>query len=101
MSELVVGDDICVKWFLVAFDREAGETHVDTFDDQSEAFRRYIDAERDPRVRGRRPIVDLVLIGSDSVESVRRAYPHYFQQGTRRERLLAVEERFNRMLAFG
>lgn len=80
-------DDEITRWFLVFFDRWNGHTEVRTFEDQNEAFVAYIDEERRTETKGADPQLEIVLIGSDSLESVRRAYPHYFVTGPRDQRL--------------
>jgi hypothetical protein len=80
-------DDQLVRWFLVFFYRHEGRTEVREFQDQGEAFKTYIYEERRPDTHGPDPELEIVLIGSDSLESVRAAYPHYFSTGSRDERL--------------
>lgn len=98
MTQELVMDEV-QKWFLVAFDREVGDTKVSIFDDQSSAFDAYIEAERDPRTKGRRPMVDVVLIGADSLQTVESTYAHFFQKGSRQERLRNAQTRFSEMLS--
>lgn len=96
MNEDMVDDD--VTWFLVAFDKVAGHTEVQEFTDQDSAFDCYIKAEQDPDTRGPRSRVDVVLIGADSLSTVREMYPHYFVTGEQDERLARLHARFNAMM---
>lgn len=77
-------------YFLVSYDKVLGTTDVQTFGDQEQAFASYLLAERQDDVRGKHATLEVVLIGADSLEHVRQAYPHYFAQGTRQERLHRV-----------
>lgn len=88
-------DDPIASWepsfyFLVSYDKVRGVTHVETFDDQEQAFASYLLAERQDDVRGRHATVEVVLIGADSLEHVQETYPHYFAEGSREERLERV-----------
>lgn len=78
-----------VSWYLVVWDRYVGQTSVEEFGDASVAFDRYIDAERElaDATRGPDPRLEVVLIGAESREALEVAYPHYFAQGTREQRL--------------
>ena len=82
--------DETVRWFLVQFDRFEGSTVVEDFSSQSEAFARYIHAERRPETRGQDPRLDIVLIGAESIEAVKLSYPQYFAEGSRNDRLDGV-----------
>lgn len=85
-------------WFLVSYNRILGETGVRSFEDQDEAFAAYIEAEKDPATKGDASTTEVVLIGADSIESVRKAYPHYFATGSRDERQRAAKKQFKRLL---
>lgn len=62
--------------FLLVFDHAAGhlvEQH--TFDDADEAVRAYSEKEREYEDQNR---LEIVLIGSDSLETVKRTHANYF-----------------------
>lgn len=85
-------DTLDVRWFLLRWYRHAGVTEVAEFEDQQEAFREYIAAERhhDSATRGHDPELEVVLIGAESLEALKIAYPHYFSSGSRDERAEAI-----------
>jgi hypothetical protein len=85
-------DQMHVHWFLVLWYRHVGKTEVLEFTDQHEAFKEYILAERehDSATRGIDPELEIVLIGAESLDALKSAYPHYFSSGTRDERAEAI-----------
>jgi predicted metal-dependent HD superfamily phosphohydrolase len=72
--------------FLIVFNHEQGALHQDitVFDDPAEALRAYDAAERH---FAEQEHIEVVLIGSDSLDTVRRTHANYFD-GTALERLL-------------
>jgi hypothetical protein len=85
-------DELHIRWFLLRWDRHAGHTEVAVYDDQEKAFHDYLEAERSfsDLTRGADPMLEIVLIGAESLEDVRTAYPHYFEGGSREERAEGV-----------
>ena len=64
--------------FLLTYDSRTGQLGVQQFDDPSEATAAYGEAERahlDDRE------LEIVLIGSDSLETIRQTHGHYFSNG--------------------
>lgn len=80
--------DLDIRWYLVHWHRHEGRTEVSEFDDRAEAFEIYIQAERDydQWTRGSDPELEIVLIGAESFDHLKSAYPHYFRDGSRAER---------------
>lgn len=76
------------RYFLLIRDRHAGTTVVREFGGQRDAVSAYNEAERENHreIMGTDPRLEIVLIGGENVDEVRRAYPHYFTEGERRER---------------
>lgn len=76
------------RYFLIMRDWEAGTTEVRAFVDLKEAVHAYDNAEQEhfKEIMGDNPRLEIVLIGGESEDAVRRAYPHYFTEGTRAER---------------
>lgn len=71
-------------WFLLVQHRDYGKTDVSEFDDYERAVRAYNRAEREYKSQPleRFPQVDVLLVGADNVESVKKRYPSYFDHGT-------------------
>lgn len=67
-------DDI--RHFLVVYDVRAGEAEVDEYDDYEEAVARYEELEK--RFFGSNDY-DIVLLGADSLETIRRTHSSYFE----------------------
>jgi hypothetical protein len=67
--------------FLIVFDHDRGELlgAIQTFDDALTATEAYTATERRHSDDDR---VEVVLLGSDSIETVRRTHPNYFSGGT-------------------
>jgi len=62
--------------FLIVFDREAQHIlEADRFDDGEAAAEKYADMERQ---YGDQPNIEIVLVGSDSIETVQRTHGNYF-----------------------
>lgn len=61
--------------FLLSLDLNENVLSVSSFDDPSDAARRYSIAERESEGD---PAKDVVLVSADSITSLRRAYPNYF-----------------------
>jgi hypothetical protein len=76
------------RYFLVTRNRYAGKTEVREFGDAKAADTAYADAEREyfHDIMGQDPRLEIVLIGGESLAEVRRAYPHYFTEGSREQR---------------
>jgi hypothetical protein len=76
-----------VLHFLIVFDHSRGALHQDVamFQDPAEALQAYGDAEQ--RLAGEVHI-EVVLIGSDSLDTVRRTHANYFDGTAGLERLL-------------
>mgnify|MGYP001208125497 CR=1 FL=1 len=82
-----------IRYFLLTRDQYAGETTVREFADSGTAVTAYNEAEREHflDIMSSDPQLEIVLVGGENLEEVKRAYPHYFSKGTRqqrRERLL-------------
>jgi predicted metal-dependent HD superfamily phosphohydrolase len=75
--------------FLIVFYHEQGALHQDVavFADAAEALRAYDAAERHFTEHEH---IELVLIGSDSLDTVRRTHANYFDGTAALERLLAA-----------
>jgi hypothetical protein len=64
------------KQFLLVYDRRTGDVKVrDLGDDAVSALREYERLENEFRPLSS---IEVVLIGSDSIETVQRTHPHYF-----------------------
>lgn len=76
------------RYFLVIRDRHAGKTAVQEFSNADVAISAYGEAEREHLrdIMGKDPLLEIVLIGGESLAEVSRAYPHYFTKGTRQQR---------------
>lgn len=62
--------------FLIVFDRAHQELlEANQFDDGEAAAEKYAQMER---LYGERPNIEIVLVGSDSIETVRRTHGNYF-----------------------
>lgn len=62
--------------FLIVFDRDAQNVlEANRFTDGEEAAERYAAMERQ---YGDQPDIEIVLVGSDSIETVRRTHGNYF-----------------------
>jgi hypothetical protein len=66
-------DDI--RHFLVVYDVKVGEAEVEEFDDYEAALAAYDALEK--KARGRRDL-DIVLLGADSLETVKSTHSSYF-----------------------
>jgi hypothetical protein len=64
-----------IRHFLVIYDVNVGEAEVEEFNDYEAAVAAYDDIEK--RTRGRREL-DIVLLGADSLETVRKTHSSYF-----------------------
>ncbi len=67
-------DDI--RHFLVVYDVNVGDAEVKEFDDYDTAVAAYDEIEQ--RMRGRRDL-DIVLLGADSLETVKKTHSSYFK----------------------
>lgn len=69
--------------FLFIYDRLADRTieRIDFGTDSEKALDAYSAAEKEHRTR---PYIDIVLVGSDSIESVKMTHSNYFDGGSRR-----------------
>jgi hypothetical protein len=77
-------DDI--KHFLVVYDLALGEATVHEFGtDYDAALAAYAEAEKDLDNRG---VYDIVLLGSDSLETIKRTHSSYFHTEESFESLL-------------
>lgn len=73
--------DDSLIYFLVVFDHAAGERKcLEQFHDVDEALKAYEVTEQQYRSRDR---VDIVLIGSDSLETIHYTHSVYFPEVTR------------------
>lgn len=64
--------------YLLTYDSRTGQLGVQQFDDPSEATAAYGEAERahlDDRE------LEIVLIGADSLETIKQTHGHYFSNG--------------------
>jgi hypothetical protein len=66
-------DDI--RHFLVIYDVNVGEAEVEEFDEYEAAVAAYDEIEE--KTRGRRDL-DIVLLGADSLETVKKTHSSYF-----------------------
>jgi hypothetical protein len=76
-----------IRQFLILYDRRRGELVVDppqVFDNEDDALEAYRRAEEDGRSD---PNVEVVLVGADSLDTVRQTHSNYF--GDDLEKLLA------------
>lgn len=64
-----------IRHFLVVYDINVGEAEVREFQDYDAAVRAYDEIEE--RTRGRRDL-DIVLLGADSLETVKKTHSSYF-----------------------
>lgn len=71
-----------IQNFLLVYNRETGELEqqLEFGRDAEQAVTKYQELERQHRDDGN---YDIVLVGSDSIESVRVTHAGYFRQGTR------------------
>ena len=69
---------MALKHFLLTYDLRAQQL-VDQreFDDGAEAAQAYAELERDNRGR---VDLEIVLVGADSIETIRRTHAHYFER---------------------
>jgi hypothetical protein len=79
-----------IKHFLVIYDIANGIAHVDSFDkDYDAALAAYNEAEEQHRTD---PNVEVVLLGSDSKETLERTHSSYFELADKHvDRLVARE----------
>lgn len=70
-------------WYLVVRDGENGTTSVMPYSSSDGAFGAYVAAERSVEPE----VTEVVLIRAESQEALRAAYPHYFVEGTRDQRV--------------
>jgi hypothetical protein len=62
--------------FLLVFDHETGRlVHEERFDDSEAAVQAYFTMEKTHRDT---PMIEIVLIGSDSIETVKLTHANYF-----------------------
>ncbi len=75
--------------FLIVFDHDRGALHQDVtvFADPAEALSAYDAAERHFAEQAH---IEVVLIGSDSLDTVRRTHANYFHGTAALERLLSA-----------
>lgn len=67
-----------IKHFLIAYDASVGKTVVREFgNDYNEAIAAYNEAER----ANRDGDLDIVLLSSDSLKTIKRTHSSYFAQG--------------------
>jgi hypothetical protein len=68
-----------IQHFLLIYDHEQGKLiHTEPFgEDQDSALAAYARAEMDYRER---PRIEIVLVGSDSLETVRLTHANYFEE---------------------
>lgn len=70
-----------LHYFLIAYDTETGELVMSQeFARAAEAEEAYVAAESEHRGTS----VQVVLFGSDSLETLARTHPHYFERGRRK-----------------
>jgi hypothetical protein len=75
-----------IKHFLVVYDLAAGKAIVREFGtDYDAALAAYAEAEEDSTNRG---VYDIVLIGADSLETIKRTHSSYFHTEESFESLL-------------
>jgi hypothetical protein len=79
-----------INHFLVIYDIRNGVAHVDAFDrDYDAALAAYAEAEEAHRDDGN---VEVVLLGSDSIETLERTHSSYFELAEKHvDRLVAKE----------
>lgn len=76
-----------LRHFLLVFDHVAGKLiRQDEFEDAQEALAAYSAAERAHEGNGR---LEIVLIGSDSIETVRRTHSNYFDGSVAQSKYLS------------
>jgi hypothetical protein len=72
----------------MVFDHRRGElTRCDAFSDASKALRAYSAEEREHE---RDDFLEIVLVGSDSIETVRRTHSNYFDTTVQSEYLAGL-----------
>ncbi len=73
------------NYFLLVLDKASGELQVEEFGDLGElAMAEY---SRSERAYADRPEIEVVLVGADSLETIKTTHSHYFHRST--ESLLA------------
>jgi hypothetical protein len=72
-----LAEDMPLQFFLLRHDRVARVTEIRQFVDPLEAEQAYDRLEREP-ARSDQP-VDIVLVGSDSLQTVKRTHASYFR----------------------
>ncbi len=78
--------DVDINHFLVTYDINAGEAHVQSFGtDYDAAMEAYSEAEDDAR---NRTDLDIVLLSADSIDTVKRTHSSYFETRETFESLL-------------
>jgi len=69
-----------IRHFLIVYDVDHGEATVTSFEtDYEAALEAYSEREREAREREEESDVDIVLVGADSIETVRRTHSSYFE----------------------
>jgi hypothetical protein len=68
-------DDTDIHHFLVIYDVKAGEAEVQEYKDYDAAVAAYESVERE--TRGRTDL-DIVLLGADSIDTVKKTHSSYF-----------------------
>ena len=69
-----------IKHFLIVYDVDRGEATVTSFGtDYEAALVTYSEREREAREHGEEDDVDIVLVGADSIETVRKTHSSYFE----------------------
>lgn len=83
-----------MKHFLIVFDRASGhQLSVQEFTDSERALEAYEAAEVD---KGNDRMIDVVLVGSDSLDTVKVTHSSYFRQGLTAENLEDYLSEFSR-----
>lgn len=64
-----------MKHFLIVFNRKTGERHITEYADSREAIRQRLDEEQS----NENPDVEIVVIGSPSLEDLKVTHSRYFR----------------------
>lgn len=77
-----------IRHYLLFFDSAAGRlVRIDEFDDPDAAVSAYDAAEREASVD---PKLEIVLLGTDSLETLKKTHGRYFTNGTSLAKLAGI-----------
>lgn len=86
---------VAIKHFLIVFDRRAGrQLRLEEYDDSARALAAYEAAESG---KGQDKMIDVVLVGSDSLDSVKITHASYFREGVTAQNFDDYLSEFSRM----